>query len=89
MKQAREKSTIRQKTGIPVSTPADVESENISLSIPVPGHTEQREAILESMDTRQFLMKECDIADLLTTTRETSWLPTVMNGSRPRLTATC
>ena len=57
---------------------ADVESEGIVLSIPMPGHMEKEETVHESVEAMDRLMQECDVAFLLTDTRESRWLPTVM-----------
>ena len=56
---------------------ADVESEGITLSIPMPGHPENEDAIRSSVDSLDQLMQECDVAFLLTDTRESRWLPTL------------
>jgi len=60
------------------SIAADVESEGIVLSIPMPGHSDTAEAIQQATDTLDALVQECDVVYLLTDTRESRWLPTVM-----------
>ena len=64
---------------------ADVESEGIVLSIPMPGHPETREAIEETVTTLESLMQECDVAFLLTDTRESRWLPTIMAAAHDKM----
>jgi ubiquitin-like modifier-activating enzyme ATG7 len=64
---------------------ADVESEPIILSIPMPGHTESRESVQESVETLDKLVQECDAVFLLTDTRESRWLPTVMAAAHDKL----
>jgi ubiquitin-like modifier-activating enzyme ATG7 len=57
---------------------ADVQSKGVTLSIPMPGHIETREAIETSVNALDQLMQPCDVAFLLTDTRESRWLPTLM-----------
>jgi len=57
---------------------ADVESEGIMLSIPMPGHAETPESLQQSVSTMDSLVQEADVVFLLTDTRESRWLPTVM-----------
>jgi ubiquitin-like modifier-activating enzyme ATG7 len=64
---------------------ADVESEPITLSIPMPGHTESRESVQESVEALDKLVQECDVVFLLTDTRESRWLPTVMGAAHNKL----
>jgi ubiquitin-like modifier-activating enzyme ATG7 len=64
---------------------ADVESEPIVLSIPMPGHTESRESVEESVEAMDKLVRECDAVFLLTDTRESRWLPTVMAAAHDKL----
>jgi ubiquitin-like modifier-activating enzyme ATG7 len=64
---------------------ADVESEGIALSIPMPGHPDNEAAIQESVETLDKLMQECDVAFLLTDTRESRWLPTVMAAAHDKI----
>lgn len=56
---------------------ADMESEGINLSVPMPGHQDTREAIEESVLKLDTLIQECDAVFLLTDTRESRWLPTL------------
>lgn len=64
---------------------ADVESEPIILSIPMPGHTESRESVEESVEALDKLVQECDAVFLLTDTRESRWLPTIMAAAHDKL----
>jgi ubiquitin-like modifier-activating enzyme ATG7 len=64
---------------------ADVESEPIILSIPMPGHTESRESVQESVEALDKLVQECDAVFLLTDTRESRWLPTIMAAAHDKL----
>jgi ubiquitin-like modifier-activating enzyme ATG7 len=64
---------------------ADVQSEGIVLSIPMPGHPESREAIEESVNSLDALVKEADAVFLLTDTRESRWLPTVMAAAHDKI----
>jgi ubiquitin-like modifier-activating enzyme ATG7 len=64
---------------------ADVDSEGIVLSIPMPGHTEKQELIQESVETLDKLVQECDVVFLLTDTRESRWLPTVMAAAHDKM----
>lgn len=58
---------------------ADMQSEGFKLSIPMPGHSsETRESIAESVKTLDSLVQECDVVYLLTDTRESRWLPTLL-----------
>ena len=57
---------------------ADVESEGVVLSIPMPGHIEEKESIEKSVNELDALVQEADTIFLLTDTRESRWLPTVM-----------
>jgi ubiquitin-like modifier-activating enzyme ATG7 len=57
---------------------ADVKSRGIHLSIPMPGHPEPRESIQEAVETLDKLIQEADVVYLLTDTRESRWLPTLM-----------
>ena len=60
---------------------ADVKSEGIRLSIPMPGHaSENDESLLETVTRLDELIRETDVVFLLTDTRESRWLPTVMAG---------
>jgi len=64
---------------------ADVDSEGIVLSIPMPGHTEKREEIEEAVETMDRLVQESDVVFLLTDTRESRWLPTIMAAAHSKL----
>jgi ubiquitin-like modifier-activating enzyme ATG7 len=64
---------------------ADVESEGIVLSIPMPGHVEKREAVEESVTQLDALVQEADVIFLLTDTRESRWLPTVMAAAHDKI----
>ena len=60
---------------------ADVKSEGIKLSIPMPGHASDNDESLQETVTRlDKLIRETDVVFLLTDTRESRWLPTVMAG---------
>mmetsp|Transcript_15191 Transcript_15191/g.23127 ORF Transcript_15191/g.23127 Transcript_15191/m.23127 type:complete len:668 (-) Transcript_15191:2030-4033(-) len=60
---------------------ADVEAEAFVLSIPMPGHAEPKETIKSSVEQLDQLIRECDVVYLLTDTRESRWLPTVIAAS--------
>ena len=65
---------------------ADMDCEGISLSIPMPGHSsETKETIEESVDALDKLVQECDVVYLLTDTRESRWLPTVMAAAHNKM----
>ena len=65
---------------------ADVEATGIHLSIPMPGHaSETKESIEESVTTLDRLVRECDVVYLLTDTRESRWLPTVMAAAHDKI----
>jgi len=57
---------------------ADVDTEGITLSIPMPGHVEERESMEKTVTKLDALVQEADVIFLLTDTRESRWLPTVM-----------
>lgn len=57
---------------------ADANSQGVVLSIPMPGHAETRETLHESVQKLDKMMQDCDAVFLLTDTRESRWLPTVM-----------
>lgn len=61
---------------------ADVVSQGHHLSIPMPGHAALEEDTIERLDQ---LMQECDVAFLLTDTRESRWLPTVQAAAHNKL----
>jgi ubiquitin-like modifier-activating enzyme ATG7 len=56
----------------------DVESKGIVLSIPMPGHEETKDSIETSVSTLDGHFQESDVIFLLTDTRESRWLPTVL-----------
>lgn len=61
------------------SIAADVDSHGVVLSIPMPGHVESdRDATQESVLQMDEMVHNCDVVFLLTDTRESRWLPTVM-----------
>jgi ubiquitin-like modifier-activating enzyme ATG7 len=64
---------------------ADVQSEGIILSIPMPGHAESKEALEISVTALDTLVKECDVVFLLTDTRESRWLPTIMAAAHDKM----
>ena len=64
---------------------ADIESEGIILSIPMPGHAEPKESIDESVTKLDALVQECDVMFLLTDTRESRWLPTIMAAAHDKV----
>ena len=64
---------------------ADVHSEGITLSIPMPGHPEHEDTIRESVETLDKLIQEADAVFLLTDTRESRWLPTVMAAAHNKM----
>jgi ubiquitin-like modifier-activating enzyme ATG7 len=58
-----------------------IESEGFVLSIPMPGHAfsaKEEESVRRDTDQLQKLVDEADVVFLLTDTRESRWLPTVM-----------
>lgn len=57
---------------------ADVKSEGIVLSIPMPGHADEMINIQASLEKLDTLVQESDVVYLLTDTRESRWLPTVL-----------
>jgi ubiquitin-like modifier-activating enzyme ATG7 len=58
---------------------ADVKSEGIVLSIPMPGHPDKEDVIAQAVETLDALIQEADVVYLLTDTRESRWLPTVIS----------
>ena len=65
---------------------ADVESQGIVLSIPMPGHAEKdKESIAQTVETLDELVQDCDVVYLLTDTRESRWLPTVMAAAHDKM----
>ena len=64
---------------------ADVHSEGHVLSIPMPGHSEDESVLRESIEKLEELMLRCDVVYLLTDTRESRWLPTVMAAAHDKM----
>jgi ubiquitin-like modifier-activating enzyme ATG7 len=64
---------------------ADVEAEGISLSVPMPGHGESQESIETAVQALDQLVADADAIFLLTDTRESRWLPTVMASSHGKI----
>ena len=67
------------------SIAADVEAEGIVLSIPMPGHAEKREVIEATVEQLDRMVQDCDVVYLLTDTRESRWLPTVMAAAHDKM----
>jgi len=67
------------------SIAADVDSEGIVLSIPMPGHGDDKETIQSAVEKLDKLVQEADVVFLLTDTRESRWLPTVMAAAHDKL----
>lgn len=64
---------------------AGMQSEGISISVPMPGHQETKEAIEDSVTKLDKLVEECDAVFLLTDTRESRWLPTLMAAAHNKI----
>lgn len=65
---------------------ADVDSEGILLSIPMPGHaSETKESLNDSVERLDALVQEADAVFLLTDTRESRWLPTIMAAAHDKI----
>jgi ubiquitin-like modifier-activating enzyme ATG7 len=64
---------------------ADVRSQGIVMSIPMPGHPDTEESITQAVETLDRLVQETDIVFLITDTRESRWLPTVMAATHNKL----
>jgi len=65
------------------SIAADVKSQGHLLSIPMPGHlAESLETTVEQLDS---MVQDCDVVFLLTDTRESRWLPTVMAAAHDKI----
>ena len=62
---------------------ADVDAVGVSLSIPMPGHA--AENLKDSVERLDQLVQESDAIFLLTDTRESRWLPTVMAAAHNKL----
>jgi ubiquitin-like modifier-activating enzyme ATG7 len=63
----------------------DVESVGIHLSIPMPGHSESMESVAAAVNQLDDLIRQTDVVYLLTDTRESRWLPTVMAATHGKL----
>ena len=64
---------------------ADVKARGVHLSIPMPGHAETRESVKSSVETLDKLIQEADAVYLLTDTRESRWLPTLMAAAHDKI----
>ena len=64
---------------------ADVHSEGHALSIPMPGHKEGGESVEVTVNTLDAMVQECHVVFLLTDTRESRWLPTVMAAAHDKM----
>ena len=82
----RYKATAAAESLVSIAGP-DVKSEGVVLSIPMPGHAFGRgkdggnaeiEAVRKDVDQLHILIEESDVVFLLTDTRESRWLPTVI-----------
>jgi ubiquitin-like modifier-activating enzyme ATG7 len=51
----------------------------------MPGHAETKEAIEKSVTTLDSLVQECDVVFMLTDTRESRWLPTIMAAAHDKM----
>jgi ubiquitin-like modifier-activating enzyme ATG7 len=63
----------------------DVRADGVVLTIPMPGHTfgggrggDETDAVRSDVERLHRLLDECDVVFLLTDTRESRWLPTVI-----------
>lgn len=82
----RYKATAAAESLITITGP-DVKSEGVVLAIPMPGHSFGRgkdgglaeiEAVRKDVEKLHRLIEESDVVFLLTDTRESRWLPTVI-----------
>lgn len=64
---------------------ANMEVEAVRLSIPMPGHAETMEVIEETVTKLDKLIQDADIIYLLTDTRESRWLPTLMAAAHDKV----
>jgi ubiquitin-like modifier-activating enzyme ATG7 len=64
---------------------ADVNAKAVRLSIPMPGHGESRESIVEAVTILDQLIQDSDVIYLLTDTRESRWLPTLMAAAHDKV----
>lgn len=62
---------------------ADVNSQGHVLSVPMPGHAES--SVETSVTQLDSMVQECDVVFLLTDTRESRWLPTVMAAAHDKM----
>jgi ubiquitin-like modifier-activating enzyme ATG7 len=64
---------------------ADVEAKGYILSIPMPGHSESRESLDGCVEQLDNLVQDSDVVFLLTDTRESRWLPTVLAAAHDKV----
>lgn len=64
---------------------ADVDAKAIRMSIPMPGHGESKETITEAVNLLDQLVHDADVIYLLTDTRESRWLPTLMAAAHDKI----
>jgi ubiquitin-like modifier-activating enzyme ATG7 len=64
---------------------ADLVAQAIRLSIPMPGHGESKESIVEAVTVLDGLIRDADVIYLLTDTRESRWLPTLMAAAHDKI----
>eukprot|EP00934_Nitzschia_sp_Nitz4_P007578 Nitzschia sp. Nitz4//scaffold366_size23882//18231//20270//NITZ4_008443-RA/size23882-processed-gene-0.33-mRNA-1//-1//CDS//3329549314//7568//frame0 len=64
---------------------ADVQAKAVRASIPMPGHSEKQEVLFQSVEQLDALVQDCDVVFVLTDTRESRWLPTVMAAAHDKL----
>ena len=64
---------------------ADVHSQGIALSVPMPGHPDSVDAIRQAVERLDALIQATDVVFLLTDTRESRWLPTVMAAAHDKI----
>ena len=65
-----------------------VQSQGVSMSIPMPGHSvsdELKDSVFKDVNALEALIDEHDAVYLLTDTRESRWLPTVICASKDKL----
>jgi ubiquitin-like modifier-activating enzyme ATG7 len=67
------------------SIAADVDAEGIVMSIPMPGHADKLESIETAVEQLDKMVQDCDVVYLLTDTRESRWLPTVMAAAHNKM----
>lgn len=64
---------------------ADVEAKGVVLSIPMPGHPEDPASVADAVHQLDQMMQDCDVAFVLTDTRESRWLPTIMAAAHDKI----